>query len=711
MIYENPLDKYRSYSVHHILLLGRSTEEAQDFCDEAQNVQTLEAIERCAKLGEAVVYKGKSDKMFLVMDSRRFSQFTIENLRYEVLVNGLMVNQSHANLVTDITMTIVDSVGITFINFLQWLLDVKLRSNTEGTIFLLKTVFVGHNTDGTSETVQTVTIPMHLQTLSVNLDQSKGIYNCEFFGNTNFNIRKQYRWFQIGNASTYFTGQNSNTLGQIIASFEAALNKKSSEYYNKIQESKVATSQKSATGAAFGRQVGYLITIPKSWESMTFTGKAEGASTETNFLRIENNIKSAIVAKETEITKKQEEATKAKKALPGGDRQVLDTNVSVQSGLVITEVLDTIFSQVHEIKEMGNFKQSSEEAGFVTFYKYITAITSDDASVTVHLDVVEFKVPNKLLVKKNKATKDTVSKAETQFYKINSDGVKVPNNYMEYDFIFTGKNKDILSFDLKIESLEFFLASSIKISEGKYFSVSDTGKDSNSTANDKLPEVLTGNKFDPILMPMNTKDADLNFSQYSMPESKEKISSYIASTQEYTRNLSRFYAANPVTTSMTIKGNPNLLRKFNFGTVMKNINVFTNNGPGKGNSIASDNSKQAYRDDLERRVLKNLPEGSSTTAGVITLNNGLDAQTYATAPVFIKINIKGPNVDLQTNELIKGADFAVDALPDIYFAVFKMTHIFEGSAFTQEIELFSQNIYSDNNTKAVIPDAHAVEKR
>lgn len=692
----NPLDKFRSYSVHHILLAGRSTEEAKDFCDEEQNVKTLEAISRVQKLGESVVYNNKADKIFLVLDTRRFSQFTIENLRYEVLLNGLTANQSHANFATDLSMTILDSVGISFVNFMQWLFDTKLQTNSDGTIFILKTIFVGHTETGKSEIVHAETIPMHLMTMALNLDYAKGAYSLTFFPNTNFNITKQKRLFHIGQASTYFTGRGANTLGQMVSNFEQALNKKSSEYFNKVQQHIEKVSGKNVN---FGRQVKYMITLPEKWKNFDFTGSSEGASTETVFKSLK------AVESNQEKNEKQKEADAAKKKQQGEERQVTDSHLSVESGILITEVLDIMFGQVHEIKKMGNNQQSSEKDGFVTFYKYITSVTSDDTTMTVHVDVVEFVVPNRLVVEKNK---NSVSQNENNFYTI-QDGKKVPKNFIEFDYIFTGLNKDVLSLDLKIENLEMLLLSNINVSAGKYFLVNDSGTPPNEVPRAAVPEVGIKYQYDPILMPQNTKSVDENFSQYSIPEKSEKMAEFITTSQEYSRNLSMFYAASPIQTNMVIKGNPLLFRKFNVGTVPSNVQSTTNISPEKGNSIPNAQTHAGYREDLERRVLKTLPAGSAVNKGSVTVDSTLDSQTYATAPVFVKLNIKGPTVDFTTNEMVKGKDFSSSILPDVYFAVFKVVHNFEGSNFTQELELFSHNIYSGDASKPALNDSK--EKR
>jgi hypothetical protein len=68
--------------------------------------------------------------------------------------------------------------------------------------------------------------------------------------------------------------------------------------------------------------------------------------------------------------------------------------------------------------------------------------------------------------------------------------------------------------------------------------------------------------------------------------------------------------------------------------------------------------------------------------------------------VFAKINIKGPNVDPTTNELIDGQDFAAEVLYNNYYVVFKVTNIIQRGVFTQELEMWSHNVYGQGKLSA-----------
>jgi hypothetical protein len=125
MYLENPLDKFQSYSVHYVLLACRSTSTATVFLSQNSEEQrgALQAINNTTRLGDPIRYKDSINDVYLALDTRRFSQFQVENLKYDVYINGLQKGASTSNLAADLTMTVLDSVGTSFANYMQWLMD------------------------------------------------------------------------------------------------------------------------------------------------------------------------------------------------------------------------------------------------------------------------------------------------------------------------------------------------------------------------------------------------------------------------------------------------------------------------------------------------------------------------------------------------------------------------------------------------------------
>lgn len=685
----NPLDKFTTYSTHFVVLAARTSENARTFADVENNQATLDAINRTEFLGEKVPYDDAKGDVFLVMDTRRFSQFTVESMKYEVLVNGLAAKQSHANLVNIIEMTVLDSVGISFINYMQWLMDTKMQTNFDGIIFMIRVVFVGHLEDGTSETVQSITIPASLFKMEVNLDYSKGIYNLEFMPNFNFSPSQHSRWLNIGTASTFFSGNSDSTLGGVIRGFEDRLNKQSTEYYDKISPKIIQAGRTPrGTSGKFGRLVRYQISIPEDWEKLVFTGASVNSSEERNFMK---ELKKAEATK----TEEQKKNTTAADGKPVGTK---DAHMAVDSGMLITEVLDLMFKQVKEIADFANSEKVSTSDQFIRFYKYVISITSDEDLVIVHVDVVPFEVPN--IKPPSKSAEQTVSQHESKFYvereAPNGTKMRVPKNYFEMDYIFTGKNLDILTFDMKIQDLRFMLASNVRVSEGEMFGQSLQGQGDKKDAGakpEKLPEVLSLRAYDPMLLPMLTDAQKASFSNFRTFRTPEQGREAVASQQQYARNLSAFYATSPIQVAMTIKGNPDIMAKFNNPQPVPHIVTAT--ATTGSTSTTNPDERRRYRQEFEQKVL-NKTGGSITkgrTPGTFTANPQLGSDSYTTTPVFVRVVVKGPNVDFVSNELLEGEDFAKEVLFDNYYVVFKVVNIIERGVFTQQLELWSHSVF------------------
>ncbi len=651
----NPLDDFQSYSVHYVLLACRTTEVAKTFASEKPESMTeaLAAIDRVQALGGSVNYQGRDGDIFLVLDTRRFSQFTVENLKYDVYVNGLHTGDSPANLAADLSMTILDSAGISFAHFMQWIIDDRLKTNYDGLIFMLRTIFVGHLETGETRTVSTETIPMHLNTMEIDLNYAKGAYTLEFMPNMNFDVNRHGRFLTVSNATTY--NSSASTVVEMVASLEAELNRLSQKYYDDVQ---------AIMGKKYGRRVRYQITLPASWAPYKMQGPSQGNAPETIWQTVDKQ------------TKKTEAETSAAKA---------ESYTSVNAGITIDKALDAILKQSPDIAELGNYKSSLNAEGEVVFFKYLIGLTTDDDTLCVHVDVIEFKVPH-LIFDETTVKSSTVSQLESDWYTVDPQtGKRTPKDLIEYDFIFTGKNKDILNFDMKIQDFQFLLASNLRIGDGAMREVSDNADQPpklNAGAND-VNSLLYSREYDPLFMPMQTQAALDNLKQYKTRD-KAEADKAGAKYQQYLRNLSMFYAGSPIVTTITIKGNPLIMHKFNMGTILEHPKT------SGGSTLSSSND---YRTNLEAMLLKSSNGVFSRDGDAFVLKRSpLSSRSYATSPVFAKINVKGPNVDFRTGLEIDG-DYATSVLSDNYYVIFKVTNSIQGHAFTQDLELYSHNMF------------------
>jgi hypothetical protein len=74
--YPNPLDNFRSYSYHFILSMSSTTESFRKMMgNNSGRSPLIDAVNNVKQLGDEIVVD--NSKAYLVLDTRRFSQFSI----------------------------------------------------------------------------------------------------------------------------------------------------------------------------------------------------------------------------------------------------------------------------------------------------------------------------------------------------------------------------------------------------------------------------------------------------------------------------------------------------------------------------------------------------------------------------------------------------------------------------------------------------------
>jgi hypothetical protein len=361
--------------------------------------------------------------------------------------------------------------------------------------------------------------------------------------------------------------------------------------------------------------------------------------------------------------------------------------VSVDPNMTIPQVLESIFEAVPRIKQFANADRLKNGED-IQFYKYLLGVTSTNDTFTVHVDVIPFVVPNvKPPTEDERRAK--IKANEDSYYKLsdpnNPYSRLVPKNFFELDYIFTGKNIDILSLDLKLQELQILLAANVRVGQGELFMITGNGQAAQVKDQDgkiiPKPEILAARRYDPILMPLATELQRKNYGKFLAQRNAQLAQKNNEDAQAYTKNLSAFYTQSPVMSRVVMRGNPHIMSKFCIETCLPNRDP------------AKEPDSTDYRKKLESEI---LGAGLSQDArGYFTLNPIGDA-SFMSHPVYLKLNIKGANVDFVTQELINGKDFCTDIMYDNYYIVFKVVNNFERGTFTQELDVYLQTLYGNN---------------
>jgi hypothetical protein len=396
--------------------------------------------------------------------------------------------------------------------------------------------------------------------------------------------------------------------------------------------------------------VKYQITLPKGWAIFKSAGKNVTASNEPK-------------------TKPADPKATIDITTTGGE-----TNLNLKPGMSITSALDEIFRTVPEIAELGNFKQTDPtQDGSVTFYKQIVGLTSNDDEVCVHVDVIEYTIPNAFRRKTSQKDIDAGSISQKTHHTVKDDlgnEFTLPNDYAEYDYIFTGRNKDILSLELKVQEFQMLLASNLKIGPADLLAATPDGVPPDPEVARQIEEILNARPNDPIFLPLLSPEQEKAFSGYARVASA-KLAEAQRKRQNYTRNLSMFYSGSPVVTTMGIRGNPAIMHKFNISQIATHTSTPEKSGE--------------RRVELENEILARNSNTGRDSSNRLTIT-GFSNDTYAKSPVFVKVNIYGPPNNEEWSD-------KKSVLSDVYYVVFKLSNVFQNGSFTQELELYSHNVF------------------
>ena len=347
-----------------------------------------------------------------------------------------------------------------------------------------------------------------------------------------------------------------------------------------------------------------VITIPKEWESYKLSTPNKNKTSETDFTKNTRDTQSI-----------------------GGDV------IFHKPHCRFVDMIEDIIRVTPELLALGNTKKT---------YPIQVAIDTqtiiDDESCTLYLHVIPFVVRNKM--------KDT-------------DLAVSEDTLVHYDYIFSGKNNDILTYDIKVEEAITLLGSEAVPSFFK--------RDTQITKADVLNAPSTDIQNNDYSL-ANQKMGDVNDKSIQSP-TFVPVSSYLDSTY-FTGDANQIqnilgYKANfanvlnaGVKLEFTIRGNPLYLH------ATKSYVTITNTDYQQNIS----NMYNAYS--------KMLKGDDSSTYRL----NSIDTQ-YAFIPYNVKISIKTPLKSDMKDPDNKLVDFFYSG----HYLLISIKHVFAGGSFTQAL--------------------------
>lgn len=662
----NPLDKYRSHSVHYILVVGNKTTSIQPYIDtsSASSAKFLTDV-ASKKLGEEI-----SKELYLLVDSRRTSEFSISHIDFTTFMTS-GVNTSAATVVdAAINMTLLDPSGIGFYNYLKFLIDTKLKTDPTGLVFMLNISFIGHTFEGATEPVDSISIPLIMgDVFSLSEISTKGgVYDLNFFPIT-ATMGSKTSYMQLGNNITFKA--THSLLGEAIRAFENRLNSISKDFFNNyvpiekspdqsISENQVKSNSQS--GPKKGRLVQYMITIPEQWYKFHLPTSPEKVR-EINF-----------------VSNEQIDVDSANSSS--------NTILSTVSNDTIQEAINTILLMSSGVTNLAS--RENKEQGKAKTFKILTSATSDDETVVVHFDVVEYAIKDannkKPVVSDNKSSKSV------------SDQNK-PEGAIEFDYIFSGKNTDILDFNLKIDNLYVALLSNpiVGVEATKQIVGTQNIKkdDDFIKRQDKTTIINCGDK-QPVIATHVPYHASEGMSDY--PNRNEKqYSRFINDRLEFHKALSDLQAAS-ISPVLKIRGNPDLLRGFTIDSVAPHIKISNSVKEYTGYSDEQIDKLSSWEFNTNSNGSVKPSAGATIASAHLDHRKFIEKisnseKQFLSVGQYAKVNVYSPRDYPFSQEQGLDQQYKVKLFYDGWYLVTAITHNFDGANFTQDLNLVSIDLY------------------
>jgi hypothetical protein len=686
--YFNPLDEFVTFSTHYILTVAGTTEALRNMTSGGGSV--INAV-GTTMLGEKFFTDaGQQATARLIIDTRRFAQFSITDLHMQHAYGTGPINNPTTQIGQH-RMTVQDSTGLSFFNLLMDTFRNGLQTSRASAHFMLSILFIGHTDSGQTVTVSTCNIPLMFSTLSFNLSSSGSVFNIEFYelsGGPQGGEGLAHLDYMGGIQSA--TSDSSNTLGSMIRNLETSLNVQSLEFYQKYRN---GAARQFNDNRVFGKLIQYMITIPSAgddnWAEFEITNASRSQNTEQMFISTAEGFSPDETSKTDQTVNQQVSSGRI-------------SQISFSQDTQITTAIKMILESSDKFVKLAS--KENVVAGTAKSFKTLTTITSDDTTYIIHIDIL----PHYL--KKIQPPSNKISAGVTTGQVVNKP---LKANFIEYDYIFTGKNTHITKLDIAFNPTSIIaIDTNIQLGGAKHAANAAAGNTKAAAASqakgapssvDFSPQILAK---DPIFIPIRTKDQKGNAVSVKGGEElgKEQAAKLLQSRQEYTQTYANLHFMSSSMMDLEIRGNPNIIRKYADvsvrGGIPTHLQQPISEDTIKGLDVAGSNAQSNF----EKTLLQPLENAKKyhianwVQPKIDSAKDNKAQSDYLAGPdvsvgqLFVKINIKAPNTDWAGNYKMGESLFTDHFFFNGYYQVMTIdTHISDGQ-FLQTMKLIPQDL-------------------
>lgn len=427
---QNPLSAFRSYSYYHVLVICNTSETAETLSSVTEPKMWLHPLDASDTGGSPEFNilgryapkrisnpSGSTGKYVVLINGSSDAAFVINNVKWVSATAAAAVPTDGAtSIALEGSMEITEPKGIAFLDTIVTSC-IGLGIDAANAVFMLKTFFVGYN-DGKSLTLGegTVTHISDIQPLMCivydtvgSFDQNGGSYVLNFVGLAHGAARLP----QYSKAvTTSITA--GNTLGSTVAKLETQINQNYQIYYDCVR------AQVTEAASEIG---GKALLVPDLLRRVNYKIEVDAVYLEDNY--------------------------------HVGDVQSASTNMGLcgEPAIIKFSPNSTVEDSLHRIMRSSNLVNVESSTGvkndsgqLVKYeYKIHTALSSKDTGTGTEYTVTY--VIKRFLQPKSVSNFDVLASNDEPTAEI---AKSIKRNLIEFDYIYTGKNTDILEFDMKL---------------------------------------------------------------------------------------------------------------------------------------------------------------------------------------------------------------------------------------------------------------------
>lgn len=431
----NRLAQYRSYSYYHVLAICDSTDTADALATITDEDVWLPATPSTAAFNDQFgrPIQGKfSPKQLngagyyaILINGAATATYVIETVKWHATTTAQIAPGVGANSVAlEGKMVVSEPKGI---SFLDQIVKTCLAMGVDASnaIYVMKTFFIGHahspDKGDYSEVIADIT-PLSFFTLSAtgSFTEAGGTYTIEFVGTSHGASRIP----QFGVLNTALTFKAEPSLAATLKKMEREINRKYLEYYysivNQISASNMEAEPKTQLLASL-RPVEYVIDVGGDYQNPTSGNIAYTVTSQMD----------------------------QQKDTPGCSTPA---TVSIPAGTSIEMAIRTVMSMSSQVQ----LDAAKGDANGVKYdYKVHSTVQSSTPSndtakriYTVYYRVQKIQTPQSLpfdpifqALNNPDGSSQFENSAQFEVYR---------RNLIEYDYLYTGKNVDILEFDMNL---------------------------------------------------------------------------------------------------------------------------------------------------------------------------------------------------------------------------------------------------------------------